>query len=186
MWKIEKERAESIEATLRPALRCFFDKSSGCQHPTKVKVRDPGTGASLGSVRIRLFRIRVETPLPGGVKDCRANLLWLKRDNRLLFDHDALPLCIAPSNRPDPLTKDIRDKVPEHIDLFCVTEQNTVAIYPLNRSFPIAIHPDSLFTGPGEYLFHVVVSAHGVASSEIGVALKWTGDWQTAEGYHVA
>lgn len=182
MWRLERGRVIAAENRLVPKIKCTFDKSPGCQHQTKLKVRHPQTMEAVSSIKIRLFRVRVETQgRPGGVKDCRANLLWLKRDNRLLFDHEALPLTIAPSEREEPFSKDIRDKVPEYIDLFCITEKNNVSIYPPHRPFPISIQPFTLFSGPGEYLFHVVVSAEDSSSSEIDVVLNWTGDWHTAQ-----
>jgi len=183
MWRYERNRVEVAEAKLRPKFKCSFDNSPGCQHPTKFKLRDIRTRAVLSSTNIRMFRIRVEAEAPGGLKDCRANLISLKRGNRVLFDHDALPLTIAPAERPDPLSRDVRDNVPEHVDLFCLTERNEVLIYPPGRSFPISIHPDTLFTGAGEYRFHVVISAADSASAELDVVLKWTGDWHTAEAY---
>lgn len=64
-----------------------------------------------------------------------------------------------------------------------MTEKNEVVIYPPGRSLPISIRPDALFTEPGEYCFHLVVSAAETASTELDVVLKWTGDWQTAEAY---
>ena len=186
MWQRERRRAEGAELKLNPKLKVTFDKSQGCQHKTKLKARAmiPGQGVQVvASSRVRYFRVRIETQGIGVIKDCSGYLLSLKRDGRTLFDHDSIALPIAPAERENSTIKDVRAGIPEYLDVFLVMDTNKVKITSPGFVLPISIDPNTLFSGPGEYRFHVVVSAPDSAPAPIDVVLKWTGDWESAEAY---
>ena len=186
VWLKDSKRADNAEAQLRPRLKCSFDKSHGCQHKTKLQARAPipGTGMQVvASSRVRFFRVRIEAEGIGVIKDCSGHLLSLKRNGRTLFDHDSITLPIAPAERENPTVKDIRAGVPEYLDVFLLMDTNHVKITSPGFLLPISLDANTLFSGPGEYTFHVVVSAPESPPVPVDIVLKWTGDWETAEAY---
>jgi hypothetical protein len=185
LWAKERQEVVRLHDKTVPKLKCTFDKSHGCQHKTKLNVTTnavTGYTVVIASSDVRYFRVRMEVEGIGIVREVSGHLLSLTRDGKLLFDGHAIPLPIAPAEE-DLTVRDIRAGVPVYLDVFILMDTGSVKIASPGFVLPAALDPSTLFSGPGEYRFHVVVSAAESAPVSIDLVLKWTGDWLTSEAY---
>jgi hypothetical protein len=166
----EREEKRALQKTLIPKLKCSFGKDiSGCV-----------VDAKFGTLNAYYYRVRIESNCIGDVAGCMGHLVSIKRNGTTLFAHESIAMPIAPGWRDNPTIKDIRDKVPEYLDVFFITDQNKIVLPAPNFLAPSTINYETLFSEPGEYVFHMIVSAPSTVSEEIDVPIKWTGDRKTS------
>ena len=179
MWAREREQVLRLEERLRPKLRCSFSmQSAGCVVWTRLFAG--AAGQQVPVAEARYFRIKVETDGVPQIAACGGTLVRLTRDGVVLFDQEPIGLHVAHADESNPRTKNVMDRIPEHIDVFMITRDNRIFIATPGFQHPASIHHETLFMGPGTYLFSVIVSSPDCSSVPIGIELNWTGSVDTA------
>lgn len=180
LWRSERQDACNLDERVKPQLRCTFSKDiTGCQIWTPMFAITP-QGQRVPAGEAKYFRLCVETVGVSQVLDCQATLTRVSRDGVTLFERQSIGLHIANSDPSNPRSKNIRNQVPEYVDVFLITKTNKVVITTPGFEHPGAIYHETLFTGPGHYLFSVVVSSPSSPSIPIDIELRWTGSVETA------
>lgn len=166
-------RISKLEKEIKPKLRCSFGKNiPGCV------VRSVFSGTD---TKVDYYRVKLESDFAGQINDCSGHLISLELNGQMIFNHESIALPIAPGERPNPTLKDIRDHVPEYLDVFYIDEYNQISIVWPHGVRPNSIQSEAMFWETGTFVFHIVVSAPSTASCPIDLTLVWDGDWRTAE-----
>lgn len=164
MWTTEYKKVKRYEERLRPKLRCEFDPN------------DAGCVRHVTSMNLLYFRIKVSADNMAMINGCRATLTRILRDGAVAMDGENIPLPFA----HELSAKQVKDGVPEFVDLIAVSATNRVAIASKDFVVPSSIQPDTLFARLGKYTFRVVITCDNGPPITIEPILNWTGDSATS------
>lgn len=172
-------RTWGLTHLLKPKLKCAFSMDDpGCFHADVPMNFSNGT-----SILTKFYRLKVCADSVGLVPSCAGHLVSIVREQGgIVFNGENLALTFAPASAPNPTVKDIRDAIPEYLDVLCISQANQVMITTENFQYPTSIASalQGISSAPGDYILHIVASSPISASVEINLLLKWTGNWETA------
>jgi hypothetical protein len=126
VYRAERTQREEAQKRLVPKLKCTF-----------------GTSA-LGSVKETQFRdgpqaiyarVKIEVESIGHVHDCTGSLVAFSRDGKEIFVGEKATLPFVPGELKIE-KQDIRDGVPEYVDVLFVTAKNTISVTPKDWMLP--------------------------------------------------
>jgi hypothetical protein len=128
-----------------------------------------------------VWRVQVDVVDYMSINNCTGVVISIinKSKNELLGDNLKVPF--SPSEDEDAFRKEIKNKIPEYLDILVITEKNKIKSPPHRGSHLTAINLDEIFDEIGEYVLTVVVAGSMPRSEEIKLKFNWTGNWQTAE-----
>lgn len=169
VWKKERARVVELEERIRPKIRLDFGMAiSGCVVPTTFN----------HGLACRYFRLKAEANAYSAVPGCTGRLLSIKRNGVMLFDSEPLLLTFSPGAQADTLAKEIRDGVPEFLDVLFLCAKGIILTTP-NMVVPNSVNFQTLLAPQGLYTFDVVVSSSAAKSVRYELNLDWRGNWQT-------
>lgn len=170
IWRPERLKVAELTEKLRRKIKCTFDPQSlACVTPTIF-----GNGTP-----VRYFRLKVECDAIGFVSRCMGRLLAINHNGRTIFDSEPLRLTFAPATSVDTLAKDLRDQVPEYLDIL-YTSAGGIVPTTYQFMFPTSVNFQHLLAPLGIYTFVIVVSSPEAKSVKFELDLDWRGNWQSA------
>lgn len=170
VWRPERQKVVELTERLRRKIRCNFDpQSAACIAPTTFT----------NGVPVRYFRLRVECDAVGYVSSCMGRLLAIKHNGTTIFDSEPMRLTFAPATSVDTLAKDLRDQVPEYLDVL-FTCANGIVPTTYNFMVPTSVDFQQLLSALGVYTFVIVITSPDTRSAKFELDLDWRGNWQSA------
>lgn len=182
MISARAELAGKTGATLqmRSKLRLSFNvDDAGCVQPG-ARLLIPISATAAVPADVTYYRIRADSASLLPVRGCAGYLKEISRDGVPMMRADDVRLPFAPANAADTLAKRIRPDEPEYLDFLMISTNNHIVPCAYRDMGHNAVPWVELFKEPGQYRFHVVVTAGHTASS-IEVLLTWTGDHKAVE-----
>lgn len=165
-------RLSTLQKKQRPklAVACSSD-IEGC-----IK---PAGGPSL------VFRIQVRNLAVESIQGCQGRLRRIRQDEQVLWSADTAILSFAPGEHSDAASKTIYHDTPEYLDVVFVPEDPRSCplrpgIQNLERRWPYSPAFESLFSGPGDYVFTIAFVAPSMATLEREYLFRWSGKAKTS------
>jgi hypothetical protein len=137
-----------------------------------------GSSFGLRQEKIVLYSIKVEAISQKEIRNCRGHLMTISRGDRV-WDTSII-LSFTPFEKKDESAdKIIFPKVPEFLNIFFITEHNTVSIcsylnLPNNKRW------EHVFEEIGVYILRIAISAADCDTETMALSFNWTGDVNTA------
>jgi len=168
MWKDGQRKIVELEGRLANKMTVSFGPDiPGCVVSTNFT----------HGIRARFFRLKVENSGGRFLQNCSGQVTRIEKNGAATRYGDSLKLTWAPAEGQNSTFVDLRDQVPEFLDLLAVTEKNVVALATPGFRLPNAIL--DLLDEPAEYRLRVVISSPNTTSCDVDLVLKWTGNWET-------
>lgn len=108
----------------------------------------------------------------------KANLVEIKKGDRVCFDQNAAPLPIAPWEK-DPMTATVYPDNPRFIDVIYVHKNGELKPGAFGWNFKDDFH--TYFDEHGDYFFIVKIIGETIPTQTVRLRFTWTGDWKTSQ-----
>lgn len=166
-------RGMALNNKLKPKLTTSFSMDGEC---VKVDRFDDESQATY-------FRVKIETLGVVHIPDCSGALLKIVKDGKVISEGDNFQLVVAPGydKREDHTKKDVYEGKPEYLDVLAVRRNSNFVFVSTERyAMPARFHTSPLFSLPGKYELHLLISAPNFTSIEHKLLFSWNDNWETA------
>jgi hypothetical protein len=130
---------------------------------------------------VKFLRVAVQVDGKESVINCTGYLTEIRKNHARKWEGDNARLTFAPGEDADALSKTIRDKVPEFLDVLIVTSRNEIFLGTKGRGWPYVPRIHEIFSEPGDYLLSVFITGEGVPTATPQLTFTWTQNWETSQ-----
>jgi hypothetical protein len=126
------------------------------------------------------YRLKVECDGFYRVSDCVGRIEWIKKGENLIDNWEPVQLPFAPAERPEAISKQIRNGSPEFLDFMFITETNLAQLVTYRFVGSSSVDWREILAKPDLYTLRINILSN-TPTIAVDVFFKWTGDRSTSE-----
>lgn len=128
-----------------------------------------------GSGLVCFLRIAVESESQIPLKNCRATLIEIGKDDKIRWGGDSAVLTFAPGEDSDSQCKTIYPKKPEYVDVLAVHHTGEIRPGTKDRKWLFLPRLDQIFDERGDYTLTVHIAGDSIPPELVRLKFEWRG-----------